>query len=124
MPVAIEDFKLQHSGEIREALIMIEGDDGGFELIAHGWLAVSDSGNAQQFALVRSIGTDRIHLLVHDPGREPRSIYSWHRISRDALLALQNRIARLRVDRIMPEVTRRSPWLVSASEKPRSRTTG
>jgi hypothetical protein len=63
-------------------------------------------------------------LLVHDPERDPRPIYSWHRISRDALLALQNRIARLRVDGITPEPTRRSPWLVSASEKPRSRTTG
>jgi hypothetical protein len=124
MPVSHDDFKLQHSGEIREALIMIEGNDGGFELLAHGWLAGSEGGNAQLFALVRSTGTDRIHLLVHDTERDPRHTYRWHRMRRDALLTLQNRIARLRVDRITPEAPRRSPWMVSASEKPRSRTSG
>jgi hypothetical protein len=124
MPVSDDSFKLQHGGEIREALIMIEGDDGGFELLAHGWLFGSEGGNAQQFALVRSTRSDRLHLLVHDTERDPRRIYSWHRMSRDALLTLQNRIARLRVDRIAPEATRRSPWLVRASEKPQSRTTG
>ena len=124
MPVAHDDFKLQHSGEIREALIMIEGDNGAFELLAHGWLAGSEGRNAELFALVRSIGTNRVHLLVHDPERDPRHIYRWHRMGRDALLALQNSIARLRVDRITPEATGRSPWVVGASEKPRSRTTG
>jgi hypothetical protein len=33
------EFLLKHRGEIREALIMIEGDDEAFELLAHGSLA-------------------------------------------------------------------------------------
>lgn len=124
MLVSRDDFQLQHNGEILEALIMIEGVDGAFELLAHGWLARSEGGNGKLFALVRSIGTDRVHLLVHDTERDPRHIYSWHRMSREALPALQNRIARLRAVAITSQETTRSPWLVSASEKPRTRTTG
>ena len=36
-----DQFFLQYGGEIRESLIMIEGDDGSFELLAHGWLSAS-----------------------------------------------------------------------------------
>jgi hypothetical protein len=122
MPARRDDFQLEHNGEIREALIMIEGNGGAFELLAHGWLASSEKGDGNLFALVRSIGTDRVHLLVHDTKRDPRHTYSWHRIGRDALVALQNRIARLRAGETAPEAIGRSPWLVSASEKPRSRT--
>jgi hypothetical protein len=122
MPVAGDDFKRQHGGEIREALIMIEGSDGAFELLAHGWLAGGQGGPEEPFALVRSIGTDRVHLLVHH--LDPRRIYSWHRMGRDVLLTLQNRIARLRAGALSPNATAPSQWLVGASEKPRSRTTG
>ena len=97
MPALHDNFMPQHSGEIREALIMIEGDDGAFELLAHGWLADSEGGSGQLFALVRSTRTDRIHLLVHDTEPDRHHPYSWHRMSRDALLVLQNRIARMRV---------------------------
>jgi hypothetical protein len=31
-----DDLRLHHSGEIREALIAIEGESGGFELMRHG----------------------------------------------------------------------------------------
>jgi hypothetical protein len=31
-----DQFFVQYGGEIRESLIMIEGDDGSFELLAHG----------------------------------------------------------------------------------------
>jgi hypothetical protein len=37
-----DQFFLQHGGEIRESLIMIEGDDGSLELLAHSWLAGKD----------------------------------------------------------------------------------
>ena len=87
MPVSSDDFQLQHRGEIREALIMIEGEDGAFELLAHGWLAGSKGGDGRLFALVRSTNTDRVHLLVHDTERDPRHVYSWHRMGRDALQA-------------------------------------
>ena len=44
MPVAHDEFQLRHNGEIRESLIMIEGDEGAFELLAHGWLAAGKGG--------------------------------------------------------------------------------
>jgi hypothetical protein len=122
MPVSGDDFRRQHGGEIREALIMIEGNDGAFELFAHGWLAGGEGGVEEPFALVRSIGTDRTHLLVHRP--DPRHVYSWHRMRGDALRTLQARIARLRADAVAADRAARSQWLVSASEKPRSRSTG
>lgn len=58
-------------------------------------------------------------LMVHRP--DPRHVYSWHRMGRDLLRTLQDRIARLRVGAIAPEATASSRWLVSASEKRRSR---
>src|SRR6516164_7192664 len=79
MPASHDQFFLQHGGEIREALIMIEGDDGGFELLAHGWLAGNKGDESILFALMRSCNTDRVHLLVHDPDRDPRHVYHWHR---------------------------------------------
>jgi hypothetical protein len=111
-----DQFFLQHAGEIRESLIMIEGDDGSFELLAHGWLAGKDGDDGTPFALVRSRNTDRVHLLVHDTARDPRHTYHWHRIRHDSLRALQDRIVRLR-GAAAPEVADCSKWIVSASEK-------
>jgi hypothetical protein len=37
-----EDFRLRYSGEIREALIMLEGEDGSFELLTQGHLQRGD----------------------------------------------------------------------------------
>jgi hypothetical protein len=50
---------------------MIEGDDGSFELLAHGWLAGKDGDESTAVALVRSRNTDRVHLLVRKTDREP-----------------------------------------------------
>jgi hypothetical protein len=88
-------FFLKHGGEIREALLMIEGDDGGFELLAHGWLVDKEGGNGSQFALLRSRNTDRTHLLIHDSDPDPRHVYHWHRIGAAALRVLQDQIAGL-----------------------------
>ena len=118
MQASRDQFFLQHGGEIREALIMIEGDDGGFELLAHGWLAGNKGDESILFALMRSCNTDRVHLLVHDPDRDPRHVYHWHRIGPEALRALQDRIVRLRGRAAEPDATRHSDWVVSASEKP------
>jgi hypothetical protein len=97
------EFFLKHGGEIREALLMIEGDDGGFELLAHGWLADEEGGDSRLFALVRSRNTDRTHLLIHDSDPDPRHVYHWHRIGAAALRVLQDRIARLRACLSMSE---------------------
>ena len=112
-----DQFFLQYGGEIRESLIMIEGDDGSFELLAHGWLDGKDGDESTPFALVRSRNTDRVHLLVHETARDPRHMYHWHRIRNDSLRALQDRIVRLR-SAAAPEAARCPDWIVSASEKP------
>ena len=109
-----DQFFLRHGGEIRESLIMIEGDDGSFELLAHGWLAGKDGDDGSPFALVRSRNTGRVHLLVHETDRDPRH---WHRIRTDSLRALQDRIVGLR-GTAAPEVARCSNWIVRASERP------
>ena len=96
---------------------MIEGDDGSFELLAHGWLDGKDGDDGTPFALVRSRNTDRVHLLVHETDGDPRHVYHWHRIRSDSLRALQDRIVRLRGAAAL-DVTRCSNWIVSASEKP------
>ena len=111
-----DQFFLQHGGEIRESLIMIEGDDGSFELLAHGWLAAKQDDEETPFALVRSRNTDRVHLLLRESNSDPRHVYHWHRMRSDSLRALQNRIVRLR-GAAAPEMARRSNWMVSASEK-------
>jgi hypothetical protein len=73
-----DEFQLRHSGEIREALITLEGDSGAFELLAHGIFPPSVRAPGALFAVVRSSGSDRVYLLVHpdDPAR-PRS-REWH----------------------------------------------
>jgi hypothetical protein len=109
VPISGEDFRLQHSGEIREALIMIEGDDGAFELLACGWLAGEGGGSTRPFALVRSIRADRVHLLVRSGERDARHVYNWHRIDAAALGELQNRIVHLRADTIASAAKSPSP---------------
>jgi hypothetical protein len=60
-----ERFSLRYRGELREALIMIEGDDGGFTLLAHGTLA-----NRRPWALVHSSTTGRSFVLVRASPRD------------------------------------------------------
>jgi hypothetical protein len=66
-----DQFLLEHSDEIRESVIMIQGDNGSFELLADGWLA----DDRAPFALARNRSTDRVHLLVRETDRDPRHIY-------------------------------------------------
>jgi len=98
MAASPDEFRLRYRGEIREALIMIEGNDGGFDLLACGWL--TGRRDEKLFALVHSTGTDRDHLLVRSGERDSRHVYNWHRIDPEALRELQNCIERLRVDRM------------------------
>ena len=86
MESAADAFRLAHSGEIREALIMIEGEDGGFELLAHGWL---DGGahDGTPFALVRSCTSNAVHLLGESGEHDPRHPCRWHPVGDVAPLA-------------------------------------
>jgi hypothetical protein len=87
-----EQFLLTYGSEIREALIMIEGDDGGFELLAHGWLAGNQEDDGTLFTLVRSRNTRCMHLLVRNADRGPRQTYQWHRLRPKAKRALRDRL--------------------------------
>jgi hypothetical protein len=90
-----DEFLLTYGSEVRESLIMIEGDDGSFELLGHGWLAGNKDDDGTLFTLVRSRNTDRTHLLVRDTDRSPRRVYHWHRVRPEAQRALQDRLISL-----------------------------
>jgi|GEM_PF-3470251 hypothetical protein len=93
MPSAGDAFRLAHGGEIREALIMLEGEDGGFELLAHGWLSGADA-EGVSFALVRSCASNAIYLLL-DGSHDPQHPRRWRPIGRAALHSLQNQLLRV-----------------------------
>jgi hypothetical protein len=76
MEHAREDFSVYHRGELREALIMLEGDDGGFELLGHG--AATLAGEAVEWASVRSTSSDAEYLFVHDRAHRPGAATCWH----------------------------------------------
>lgn len=76
-----EDFRLHHSGEIREALIMIEGDSGGFELVKHGMMLAADREMELPYALIRSTDSGRTYFLVRQPPSEELRWPQWHELS-------------------------------------------
>jgi len=106
-----DEFLLTYGSEVRESLIMIEGDDGGFELQGHGWLAGREGDDGILFALVRSRNTDRVSLLVRDTDRSPRHVYHWHRRRPEAQRALQDRLISLQRHADEPEPARWSDGL-------------
>lgn len=71
-----EDFSVYHRGELREALIMLEGNDGGFELLGHG--SVKVGGDALEWASVRSSSSDAEYLLIHDREHRAGAATCWH----------------------------------------------
>ena len=88
-----DEFLLTHGSEVREALIMIEGDDGGFEVLANGWIADDEGDDGTLFTLVKSRNTNRLHLLVRDNDQELRHVYHWHRVRCEAQSVLRERFA-------------------------------
>jgi hypothetical protein len=94
MPSARDAFRLAHGGEIREALIMLENEDGGFELLAHGWLDGGDADGAP-FALVRSCASNAVHLLLDSGKPDRQHPCRWCSIERQALDALQMQLLRV-----------------------------
>lgn len=67
MTSAPDAFRLARGRELREALIMLEGEDGGFKLRACGWLGETSAQGAS-FARVRGCAVSAAPLL---PGRLP-----------------------------------------------------
>lgn len=76
MEHSTQDFSVYHRGELREALIMLEGDDGGFELLGHG--SLDAAGQAVDWASVRSSSSDTEYLLIHDREHRPGAATCWH----------------------------------------------
>jgi len=77
-----DNFQLSHSGEIREALIMIEGEDGGFEFVKHG-LLIPCGHEAVPFAIIKSTASGRTYFLVRDAGLLGPAWRRWHEIPAD-----------------------------------------
>jgi hypothetical protein len=94
MPSARDAFRLAHGGEIREALIMLESEDGGFELPAHGWLDV-DAADGMACALVRSSASGAVHLLLDNGEPDSSRPCRWRPIGGAALHALQHLLLRM-----------------------------
>ena len=79
-----DDFYLRYAGEIREALIMIEGDSGAFELLAHGALdAIAPE--ERLFAVVRSTESGAIRLLTQSEGAAPAGTPRWQEVPSEDL---------------------------------------
>lgn len=75
-----DDFRLQHAGEIREALIELEGEDGAFELLRHGRLAGRGEKGGALYAVVRRLATGRGYMLVEDA-------HAWRPVADEAFAA-------------------------------------
>jgi hypothetical protein len=71
-----EDFSVYHRGELREALIMLEGDNGGFELLGHG--SATLGATQIDWASVRSSRSDSEYLFIHDREQRPGAATCWH----------------------------------------------
>ena len=81
-----QHFSVHHRGELREALIMVEGDNGGFELLAHG--SVPLGAIRLDWASVRSSSSDAEYLFIHDREHRPGAPTCWHiasEVERDAV---------------------------------------
>jgi hypothetical protein len=90
------DFLFEHGSHLRETLIMLEGEDGGFHLIGHDLVAGAGQEAATPVALVQSTNSDRYYLLVHDAAPGIGHQFSWHAVSRDELNRLRDRLRGLR----------------------------
>ncbi|HEX7968911.1 MAG TPA: hypothetical protein VF502_11890 [Stellaceae bacterium] len=71
------EFLSEHGTQLRQTLIMMEAEDGAFQLIAHGDVATGD-GRTSPVAVVRSTNTDREYLFVHDDVASKGRAFSWH----------------------------------------------
>lgn len=74
-----DDFRLRYSGEIRETLIMIEANNGGFELLQHGSVSRGEETDRMPYAIVRSTESARTYFLVRDAETTPPWRH-WHDI--------------------------------------------
>jgi hypothetical protein len=70
MSLSPDEFHMLHGDKVRESLMMLEGHDGAFELLAHCHLPAGDGEQGRLYAIVRSTSTNRAHILVRRPESE------------------------------------------------------
>jgi hypothetical protein len=86
-----DEFRLRHSGEIRDALAMIDGDSGAFELLKHG--AVLRGAEKIPYAVVRATDSERIHVLIRDGAASAPRWRKWHDIESRVYRRLATEVA-------------------------------
>jgi hypothetical protein len=89
--MASDSFLFRHGGEIRQALIMIEGNDGAFELLGHATLPRSGH-RSVPVAAVRSTNSGIVHHIVREPRRGPHQPYWWRLAASDEAPILEKLI--------------------------------
>ena len=92
MSLSPDEFHMLHGDKVRESLMMLEGHDGPFELLAHCHLPAGDGEQERVYAVVRSTSTNRAHILVRQPESEFPHVGQWHAISAADFRLLQHQL--------------------------------
>jgi hypothetical protein len=92
MSLSPDEFHMLHGDEVRESLMMLEGHDGAFELLAHCHLPTGDGEQERLYAVLRGTSTNRTHVLVQQPESEFSHVGQWHAISAADFRLLQHQL--------------------------------
>jgi hypothetical protein len=92
MLLSPDEFHMRHGDAVRESLKLLEGHNGGFELLAHCYLCIGDHKKERLVAVVRSTNTNRAHVLAEQPGSDLLHAERWHAISDEDLRLLQQQL--------------------------------
>lgn len=92
MSLSPDEFHMRHGDPVRESLMMLDGHDGSFELLAHCRLRIGDGKQERVFAVVRSINTNRAYVLVQQPESDFPPVEQWHAMSAEELHLLQQQL--------------------------------
>jgi hypothetical protein len=92
MSLSPDEFHMLHGDKVRESLMMLEGYDGAFELLAHCHLPARDAEQERLYAVVRSTSTNRAHVLVRQPKSEISQVGQWRAIAAADFRLLQHQL--------------------------------
>ncbi len=81
MSLTPDEFHMRHGDAIRESLMMLDGHDGAFQLLAHCFLRIGDGKQERAFAVVRSTATNCAYFLVQQSGGDFPRDERWHAMS-------------------------------------------
>jgi hypothetical protein len=92
MSLSSDEFHMRHGDAVRESLMLLEGHNGAFELLAHCCLRIRNDKQERLAAVVRSTSTNRAHVLVHQPESDFLQVGRWHPISAEDLYLIQQQL--------------------------------